>query len=36
VTLLFKAEERKMLDERKTLLLNQKGIKAQLERFPGF
>lgn len=31
----FKAEERKMLDE-ETLLLNQKGIKAQLERFLDF
>lgn len=31
----FKAEERKMLDE-ETLLLNQKGIKAQLEKFLDF
>jgi len=31
----FKAEERKMLDE-ETLLLNQQGIKAQLEKFLDF
>ncbi|MCK7557393.1 tyrosine--tRNA ligase [Chitinophaga sedimenti] len=31
----FKAEERKMLDA-ETLLINQRGIKAQLERFSDF